>query len=292
MDVWLEKDATATPDHVGDDATFEITVGNDGPSTATGVVVDDLLPAGLTYDSHVATQGDYDETTGIWTVGDLEDGDTATLTLVAQVDADGTITNRAQVVAVDQDDADSTPNNDEPGEDDQDLAQVAAAPLVDLSLTKELLSNPTHIGDDATYRIRVSNAGPSDATGVVVRDLLPTGLTFVSSTVGTDYDPATGDWTVGTIAAGASSTIDIDVTVDAETTENFAQVTDVDEDDADSQPAENPLDADNPADQDDEASVPLDVSPIADLSLVKVQTATPEHIGDTATFTSSDPSSR
>ena len=72
-------------------------------------------------------------------------------------------------------------------------------------------------------------------------------------------------------------------TVDAETTENFAQVTDVDEDDADSQPAENPLDADNPADQDDEASVPLDVSPIADLSLVKVQTATPEHIGDTAT---------
>ena len=285
VDVWLEKDATATPDHVGDDATFEITVGNDGPSTATGVVVDDLLPAGLTYDSDAATQGDYDETTGIWTVGDLEDGDTATLTLVVQVDDDGTITNRAQVVAVDQDDTDSTPNNDEPGEDDQDLAEVSAAPLVDLSLTKELLSTPTHVGDETTYRITVSNAGPSDATGVVVTDLLPDGLTFEASTVGNAYDPATGAWSVGTIAAGGSSTIDIDVTVAAETTENFAQVTDVDQDDVDSQPAENPLDAANPADQDDEASVPLDVSPIADLSLVKVQTATPEHIGDTATFT-------
>ena len=285
VDVWLEKAATAAPTYVGGQARFDITVGNDGPSTATGIVVRDQLPNGLSYVSHTADQGDYDEATGLWTVGDLDPGGNVTLTVVADVDDDGTITNRAEVIVVDQDDVDSTPNNDDPGEDDQDLAEITVAPLVDLSLTKTLLAEPTHVGDAATFRITVANAGPSDATGVVVEDLLPAGLTFVDSTVGAAYDAATGEWTVGTIQAGQSSTIDIDVTVDAETTENFAQVVDVNEDDVDSEPAENPLDAQTPPDQDDEDSVPVDVSPTADLSLVKMQTASPEHLGDTATFT-------
>ena len=241
VDVWLEKAATGTPTYVGDEATFEITVGNDGPSTATGIVVRDVVPAGLTLTTHDASQGDYDPQTGLWTVGELEAGDTATLTVVATTTSDGTITNRAEVVAVDQDDSDSTPDNDAPGEDDQDLAEIEVAPLVDLSLTKELLATPTYVGDTATYRIVVANDGPSTATGVVVEDLLPDGVTFLSSTGGSAYDQVTGAWTVGTLAVDATATLDIDVKIDEVAVENFAQVVEVDQDDRDSEPAESPL---------------------------------------------------
>lgn len=67
----------------------------------------------------------------------------------------------------------------------------------------------------ATAVIIVANTGSSDAFDVTVRDELPPGLTFVSSTV----PPETGTteqglliWRLGTLAAGASKKIPIQVT--------------------------------------------------------------------------------
>ena len=47
------------------------------------------------------------------------------------------------------------------------------------------------------------------ATGVAVNDLLPTGLVYVSDNSGSAYNPQTGAWTVGDLAAGANKTIKI-----------------------------------------------------------------------------------
>jgi hypothetical protein len=57
--------------------------------------VKDLLPAGSRFVSASATQGTYDQATGLRTVGGLGNGHSATLTLRARVEADGTITNTA-----------------------------------------------------------------------------------------------------------------------------------------------------------------------------------------------------
>jgi uncharacterized repeat protein (TIGR01451 family) len=77
---------------------YTVRVTNNGPVTATSVVVTDTLPTGLTLvtASTSATQGSY--TSPTWTVGTLNSGASATLTITATVNlgqGGGTITNSA-----------------------------------------------------------------------------------------------------------------------------------------------------------------------------------------------------
>jgi len=105
---------------------FTITVRNDGPSNATGVKVQDLLPEGMLFQSATISAGSYDEATGIWDVGAINSGETRTLEIIAKVTSVGTKTNTAQISAADQSDIDSTPGNNAPGEEDQARVQVTA----------------------------------------------------------------------------------------------------------------------------------------------------------------------
>jgi uncharacterized repeat protein (TIGR01451 family) len=109
----------------------------------------------------------------------------------------------------------------------------------DLSVTKTVDDNSPDMGQNVTYTITVVNNGPDAASNVVVTDLLPSGLTFVSTssadTVGV-YDSGTGTWTVGSLGNGASATLHVIATVDSdtngETIINVASVTSDSVDDA------------------------------------------------------------
>ena len=59
----IVDDATPT---VGSDVTFTVTVSNAGPNNATNVSATDQLPAGYTYVTSTASQGSYDDATGVW----------------------------------------------------------------------------------------------------------------------------------------------------------------------------------------------------------------------------------
>ena len=110
---------------LGTNVIFMVTVRNvAGFSTATGVEVTDVLPAGMTYVSSTASQGSYNSRTGVWTVGTLAGGSSATLTITATVNALGTKTNTAEVTKANQPDTDSTPGNGNPAEDDQDSVPI------------------------------------------------------------------------------------------------------------------------------------------------------------------------
>jgi uncharacterized repeat protein (TIGR01451 family) len=128
------------------------------------------------------------------------------------VGIEGPITNTAEVWASGLYDPDSTPRNEEPGEDDQASVTLNAYGVADLAVTKA--ANPATIrqGGQVTYTMVVTNNGPDGATGVIVRDQLPAGLTYVSSTGGT-YNSKTGAWTVGSLANGQSATLKITVHV-------------------------------------------------------------------------------
>ena len=83
----------------------------------------------------------------------------------------------------------------------------------DLSLTKTVNIPTPDVGTEVVFTITVSNAGPANATGVVVTDQLPSGFTYVTDSSGGAYNPATGAWTAGTLAVGASQALNITATV-------------------------------------------------------------------------------
>ena len=60
--------------NVGDTVTYTVIVTNNGPDSATNVALTDWLPAGVTYVSDTATQGSYNDGTGVWTVGTIANG--------------------------------------------------------------------------------------------------------------------------------------------------------------------------------------------------------------------------
>ncbi|MBI2673754.1 MAG: DUF11 domain-containing protein [Candidatus Zambryskibacteria bacterium] len=83
---------------VGDTVTYTITIINNGPDNSTGVSLTDVLPNELDFVSATSTLGSYSTTTGIWTVGDLGNSSSTTLTLVSAVKVGNegkTITNTA-----------------------------------------------------------------------------------------------------------------------------------------------------------------------------------------------------
>lgn len=101
---------------VGETATFSISIKNDGPRSATGVQVRDILPAGLTYNagsSSIPANTTYDAVTGIWDLSSLTvaSGQTITIQIAAVVTTVGIKLNNAEIISTNQTDSDSNPNN-------------------------------------------------------------------------------------------------------------------------------------------------------------------------------------
>ena len=93
----------------------------------------------------------------------------------------------------------------------------------DLAISASVNNATPAAGANVTFTLTVTNNGPNNATGVVVNDFLPTGLTYVSDDGGGAYNSGTGLWTVGALANGASATLHIVATADStEPLENLA----------------------------------------------------------------------
>jgi uncharacterized repeat protein (TIGR01451 family) len=278
-DLSLTKDVNDSTPTVGQNVVFTLTVTNGGPSAATNVLIEDLLPAGMTFVSSTPSQGSYVSGTGIWTVGTINSGANATLAITATNTTAAAKTNTAEVTDVDQFDSDSTPDNNVGTEDDQDSVTVNPE-VADLSLTKTVDDNTPDKNQNVVFTITVSNAGPQAATGVQVTDLLPAGLTFVSSTPSQgSYVSGTGIWTVGTINNAANATLTITATaatIGAKT--NTAEITDADQFDSDSTPNN------QVGTEDDQASVVVTPN-VADLSITKTVDDNTPNRNQNVTFT-------
>lgn len=126
-DLSLTKSVSNAGPVMGANVIYTLVVTNSSASnrTASGVQVTDLLPAGTSYVSH-SGPGSYAPGTGIWQVGSLAPGASATLAITAQVTASSgaTVLNVAEVSASSQFDSDSTPGNGLTTEDDYAQASL------------------------------------------------------------------------------------------------------------------------------------------------------------------------
>lgn len=71
--------------YVGDVVTFTLSTINLGPTNATNISITNQLQAGLSFVSASASAGNYNSSTGLWTIPSLNDGDEVVLNIAARV---------------------------------------------------------------------------------------------------------------------------------------------------------------------------------------------------------------
>jgi len=275
IDLELEKTVDSSVVQSGDTVTWTISLTNNalfGNAAATGVTVNDVVPAGLNIVSVTPTNGTFAGDT--WTLaGPLGLGDTESLTVVTTVDdglAGGTmIVNTAFVATANETDVDSTPGDVAITEDDADEAKVTIGDVIDLELTKTVDSSVVQTGDTVSWTLSLTNnalTANADATGVVVQDLLPAGVSLVNATPSGNSQFAAGQWIIDeAVSPGEVLTLTLETTVTANADGpilNTAEVVDADQTDIDSTPNNN-------AGEDDEANAQIVVqNPIADVLML------------------------
>lgn len=246
-DLSLTKSVNISNPAIGQQFIYTLTLNNAGPFVADLVVVKDLLPSGIVYVSHTASQGTFNPTTGDWQIGTVAVGQNAQLQITATASANGTFVNTGEVTASSKHDPDSTPNNHNPLEDDQASVVIVVGgggggtpptSVIDLSMTKTVDNSQPKVGSQITYTVYLNNAGPNTATGVQAVDLLPSSLKFISANPSQgSYDAASGIWTVGTLSAGTGVALQLTVKVlTADNIINITEVTAADQPDIDSTP--------------------------------------------------------
>ncbi len=110
----------------------------------------------------------------------------------------------------------------------QPAIRIDATGTADLAITKAASPATALVGDQITYTLTAKNNGGSAATGVQVKDILPSNVTFKSatSTVGSCSGTTTVTCTIGNLANGAGATVTIKVTAKAKNanTQNTATI--------------------------------------------------------------------
>jgi uncharacterized repeat protein (TIGR01451 family) len=180
-DLSVAKTDSPDPVGAGGNITYTITVTNNGPATATSLVLSESVPANTTFVSLTPAGGWNCTAPSVGGTGAISctiaslAPQTATFTLVVNVNSgvagSTVISNTASI---------SSATTDANNANNSDTETTTVAPSADLSITKSDSSDPIASGAELTYTIVVTNNSPDAATSVTMTDNLPVDVTFVS----------------------------------------------------------------------------------------------------------------
>ena len=173
---------------VCDPIQYTITVTNTGVGEARNVVIEDMLPDGLTTASgRQSVRMD---------VGTLAAGQSKSYKVDAKATRSGTFTNTAKATAANGLEAESS--------------STLTVTSPELAITK---TGPESdfIGVPVRYEITVRNTGDGAAENTWVKDTLPAGSEFVSASDGGTATAGGVSWNLGTLQPGDSKTVSVSV---------------------------------------------------------------------------------
>jgi len=169
----LQIEASLTPSQVRPAGLLSatLTYRNQGSTAARDVVVEAVYPSGLDFRTAVPPPG---SSTGTWFVGTLAPGEQRTISiqLAAASAASGTLVLGAEIRSSDSELAPA---------DNHAVASVNILSVADLETTLTDSPDPVVLGHPVRYDVRVTNRGPSTATGVAILAHLPGSLVLVSA---------------------------------------------------------------------------------------------------------------
>lgn len=200
--------ALPSPVVLGNNLTYTITVTNPGPSAAPGTLVNQSLPGSVVFVSANSSQGTVTHSAGtiIGNLGTLGIGASATITVVVSPAAAPASLVSTATVSSSEPDIDSSNNS-------VTVTTQVNPPSADLYALITDSPDPVLAGALLTYRVAVTNNGPSTATGVFLTNTLPSIAGFISASVsqGNYSTNASGAiiCTFGTLPSGAGATVTI-----------------------------------------------------------------------------------
>lgn len=211
-DVQVTKTFTpSTLSQLSDVSTMALTVTNNGPGTAQGVVLTDVIPVGLDISAPGPTCT-FNVRTYACSIGTLTPGESRliylSITAAQSVTAATSFMNTATVTSTTYD-YDMRNNADIAG-----LTILPPTPAA-LDIAKVAVLPDVYAGDADALLIGVLNTGQTAAAGVAISDTIPSGFTVASATwengvdTGTCTVTATVSCSIGTLAPGATSVVTI-----------------------------------------------------------------------------------
>lgn len=169
-DISIIKEVNNKNPFYGDEITWIITITNNGPDSASDIVVREELPNGLILTNYTTSAGNYNN--GIWSIASLAKGETQKLTINCVVDKLGEIINFVEVTANEHDW--NLSNNNA-------TKSINTTPVCDLAIEKLVNQTSPNYLDLVKWVLIITNNGPNNASNIVVYDTLPDSLKFISS---------------------------------------------------------------------------------------------------------------
>ena len=205
----------------GENITYIVSVVNNGPMNSTDINVTLNLPLnGLIILNITVNYGYYNNTTGIWEIGNLTVGQNVTMEINATLADPGPLLIwNATVNYGSEYDYNHTNNTF--------ITNVTVNQIADLEIHKNISNPQPQTRENVTYVIVVYNNGPSTAINVTIFDNLSDKLVyqFSNATKG-EYNETTGIWFIENMTPYSNETLNITVTINnSGFINNFVNVT-------------------------------------------------------------------
>jgi uncharacterized repeat protein (TIGR01451 family) len=271
-DLSITKIGVPDPVTAGQQINYTLFIANSGPNTAQQVTITDAVPSSISQVQFSTNNGaNWQNWVNPYVNGALASGGSFTVLIRGIVNSDvlaGTLITNTAVVSSTTFDPNAANNSA------TDEATVSAS--ADLSILKTSSPNPVVAGQMLTYTLAVTNLGPSAAQDVAIQDIIQTEILNPEySTNGVDWDPWTGTYSYGTLAYGASFSIQIRGTVGSQVLETFVL----------SNTGTVSSSTPDPNTGNNSSTVNTIINTVADISVVKTPSPDPVTAGNLLTYT-------